>query len=218
MTTQQDEHFSAFMDGELDDANSDIILNKLCKDENEKQRWHRYHIISDTLTSKLPDSLNLSFSASVMSAIENEPAIFAPKSTNHSKSFLSRRFAGAAIAASVAVVAIMSVNVNIQPEQTPQLAQMPTSDEFVRIAKQKPAMSPVQAGTPSMSPVQAGTPAMTVSSHSNTNQSITRPIVKMDPKLQQYIINHSQRISGGQLQGILPYARIVVSPVTTQDR
>jgi sigma-E factor negative regulatory protein RseA len=196
------------MDGELDDANSDIILNKLCKDENEKQRWHRYHIISDTLTSKLPDSLNLSFSASVMSAIENEPAIFAPKSTNHSKSFLSRRFAGAAIAASVAVVAIMSVNVNIQPEQTPQLAQMPTSDEFVRIAKQKPAMSPVQAGTP----------AMTVSSHSNTNQSITRPIVKMDPKLQQYIINHSQRISGGQLQGILPYARIVVSPVTTQDR
>jgi sigma-E factor negative regulatory protein RseA len=208
MTTQQDEHFSAFMDGELDDANSDIILNKLCKDENEKQRWHRYHIISDTLTSKLPDSLNLSFSASVMSAIENEPAIFAPKSTNHSKSFLSRRFAGAAIAASVAVVAIMSVNVNIQPEQTPQLAQMPTSDEFVRIAKQKPAMSPVQAGTP----------AMTVSSHSNTNQSITRPIVKMDPKLQQYIINHSQRISGGQLQGILPYARIVVSPVTTQDR
>ena len=212
MTTQQDEHFSALIDGELDDANTEIIINQLCKSETDKQRWHRYHLISDTLHSTLPESIHPAFSRSVMAAIESEPAILAPKNAVKSKPhhILGRRAASAALAATVAMVAVFAVKTNVQQDEAPQLAQMPSNKEFVRLATQ----------TPEVMPLVQSTPAMTVSSSSSTTstQTGTAPVFKIDPRLHQYIMNHSQRVSGGQLQGILPYARLVVVPTPTTSQ
>lgn len=214
MTTQQDEHFSALIDDELDDSNTEIILNKLCQSERDKQRWHRYHLISDTLQSKLPEFINPSFSQSVMEALESEPAILVPKQKTHHKlqHTFGKRIAGAAMAASVAMVAVYAVKTNVTQEQAPQLAEMPSSKEFVRLATQNPETQPLQ--------LHSTTPAMTVSAPSNSSavSSNAAPVLNMDPQLHQYIMNHSQRVSGGQLQGILPYARIVVVPTITTSQ
>ena len=213
MTTQQDEQLSALIDGELDNANTDILITKLCNNEQDKQCWHRYHLISDTMKHKLPEAIDPSFSAAVMSAIEDEPAILAPKSrpTTHNPFF--KRAAGVALAASVAVVAVFAVKTNVEQETMPQLAKMPSSDQFVRIAKQPASIASTDAA---VSRLPSATPAMAVSSSSSQTAPVAKPIVKFDPRLHQYIMNHSQRVSGGQMQGIIPYARIVVTPSATQ--
>ena len=205
MTNQQDEHFSALIDGELDDANSEIIINKLCQDKEAQARWQRYHLISDALHSKLPEAIDPNFSSSVMKAIADEPSILAPAAaaTTRYKTPLVKKIASVAIAASVAVVAVLSVQTTTETETVPQLAKMPASDEFVRLARQNQSSIPTvaefsrSAPAVSRSPVMASrfttTPAMTVSSNLSPKQtaraplfiSNTKPVQRIDTFLHQ---------------------------------
>jgi negative regulator of sigma E activity len=227
MTTQQDEQFSAFVDGELDNSNSEIILKRLAGDEKIKQRWYRYHLISDTLRSNLPDNIDPKFSQTIMSAIADEPAILAPQQRKHQHAHsLKHRVAGAAIAASVAMIAVVAVQNMNETNEPAQVAQMPSSNEFVRLAKQPQASQDVAQQQIMMSQQQqqivpqlfSGSPAMTVSSTQSTTVPLNPSAAELDPRLHQYIVNHNQRASGGQFQGIMPYVRIVVSPGTRQDQ
>lgn len=215
MTTQQDEHFSALVDGELDNANSEIMLNRLAGDAQSRQRWYRYHLISDTLRSNLPDNIDPDFSRTIMAAIADEPAILAPRQKpSHTHPF-KHRVAGFAIAASVAVVAVVGVQNMNGPTKPAQVAQMPSSSEFVRLAKEQPqAPQAMPAQQRQMVPqIFPGAPAMTVSS-TQSSEPVDKAGTEYDPRLHQYIVNHNQRVSGGQFQGIMPYVRIVVSPGT----
>jgi negative regulator of sigma E activity len=224
MTNQQDEQFSALIDGELGDSDRERLLDKVGTDAECRKRWHRYHLISDTLHSGLPDSIKPDFSSSVMSAIEKEPAILSPQSSRNSTetgkhaahSPVTKRFAGLAIAATVAAVAVLSVQNNFKPEPEQQLATMPSSNEFVRMAPQQPSLARATPGPAVGMRNKSGGPAMTVSSALQSSSVISDPVGKSDQQLReqlyQYIVNHNQRVSGGQFQGIMPYARIVVSP------
>lgn len=223
MTKQQDEQFSALIDDELDIADREQLLDKISGDPESKKRWHRYHLIRDTLHSNLPDAVDPEFSSAVMSAIADEPSIFAPHTKQSIKqpskhkalSPVAKQVAGMAIAATVAAVAVLSVQGNFQPEPGPQLATMPSSDEFVRIVKQNPTIADMNSNVVADVRTASGKPAMTVSSTSQSI-SIAKPASQSERQLQQqlyqYIVNHNQRVSGGEFQGIMPYARIVVSP------
>jgi len=219
MTTQQDEQFSALVDGELDNTNSDIMLNRLRDDEPSRQRWYRYHLISDTLRAKLPEHIDPHFSQTIMAAIADEPAILALKhaSSRSTGPTIKHRMAGFAIAASVAVVAVVGVRNLNEPEMPAQVAQMPSSSEFVRLPNQQPQIAQM---APQVVPQQmvTGTPAMNVSSTQTTLVPVDNTKAEFDPRLHQYIVNHNQHISGGQFQTIMPYVRIVVSPTIVHDQ
>lgn len=241
MTTQQDEHFSALLDDELDSANREIMLNQLMSDKQTKQRWYRYHLISDAMQAKLPDKIDPQFSASVMAALADEPAILAPKqtsthSTHHSTPSIKHRAAGFAIAATVAVVAVLGVQNLNEPSKPDQVAKMPSNSEFEHIASQSPqlAQTPMatQIAPQALTPAQVaqvrqpqvlpqtvtGGPAMTVSSTQSALIPADSENPQFDPRLHQYIVNHNQNISGGQLQSIMPYVRIVVSPTVVNQQ
>ena len=70
------EQLSALMDGDLSDVE---VLNELGTDPALQETWSRYHLIGDAMRGDLPVNLQLDLSDSIMLALEDEPAILAPK-------------------------------------------------------------------------------------------------------------------------------------------
>ncbi len=70
------EQLSALMDGDLSEIE---VLNELGTDPALQDTWSRYHLIGDAMRGDLPVNLQLDLSDSIMLALEDEPAILAPK-------------------------------------------------------------------------------------------------------------------------------------------
>ncbi len=70
------EQLSALMDGDLSEIE---VLNVLGTDPALQDTWSRYHLIGDAMRGDLPVNLQLDLSDSIMLALEDEPAILAPK-------------------------------------------------------------------------------------------------------------------------------------------
>lgn len=217
MTKQFDEQLCAFMDGELTDAEREQTISRICKDEEIRHRWHSYHLISDTLRNNLPNAIDHRFSQSVMRALENEPTILAPQTKNPaSAAVLKNKIAGAAIAASVAAVAVIGVQINNQSEPTvsPSLAQMPSSEQFVRLAPPTANVNSVAQGVP----VPALKASAAITGESQKSEPKLAPVHKFHPQLHKYLVDHNQYVAGSHIQGAMPYARIVVAPVQQQGQ
>lgn len=123
MSEQKFEKLSAIMDGESDV--DDKLIHVIDTDEELRARWQRYHLIRDAMTNHLPEQGTLDISASVAEVLKDEPTVL-----SHMRKRLSRKImkqaAGLAVAASVATVAVMSV-------QTSQLAKNDKTTSIVRI-------------------------------------------------------------------------------------
>lgn len=209
MTTQIDEQISAFMDGELHDSEHAAIIERLCRDEESRIRWQRYHLISDTLRNNLPTALDSRFTQSVMNALENEPIIFAPAALKH-RATVKQKITGAAIAASVAAVAVIGVQTMNRPkDMAPSLAEMPSTDQYVRM--EQPASRP--AAFPNIASTATGVPALKASASNAPQDPQVTQIYQYHPQLNKYLLNHNQHSLDSRVQGVMPYARIVVSPI-----
>ncbi|GAB3037824.1 sigma-E factor negative regulatory protein [Bowmanella dokdonensis] len=118
MTQQKKESLSALMDGE-ESANG--LFSDIGQDQGLQQTWRNYHLIRDGLRKELPSSLNFDISARVAAAIEQEPAILAPKKRLRDIPVvgqvipLVRQGGQFAIAASVAAAMIIGVQQLNQP-------------------------------------------------------------------------------------------------------
>ncbi|MDH5444706.1 MAG: sigma-E factor negative regulatory protein [Gammaproteobacteria bacterium] len=117
MTEKKYENLSAIMDGETE--LNDQLIQQLHADPELRSRWQRYHLIRDGLDNHLPDVGMSDISEKVMSALEAEPTILAPMHKRISQKVM-KQAAGLAVAASVATIAIVSV-------QTSQLTNTPDS-------------------------------------------------------------------------------------------
>lgn len=108
MSTSFDEKISAFIDDELADFELRRVADEVASDESLKQRFQRYSLIGDAMRNDMPATVDLDFSSKVMAAIEADDTQHqAPEATNASK--LRKPLAGAAIAASVAAMALVSL-------------------------------------------------------------------------------------------------------------
>ena len=237
MTIDSDkgEHLSSFIDGELERDHCETLISSICKDEDMKSCLTRYQMISDSMKNQLPDGIKHDFAQRVMTAIESEPTVFAPTFTatapnntspaSSSKSkdsipgkvihfpSITKKVAGFAIAASVATIAVIGVQTQNQDPSTKVVA-MPENSEFVRLQKESRPMT--ASVNPLRTPQQSSDGPMAASS-TMSQQTIPqlKPVRKFDPKLQQYIVNHSQYASGVGANDIVSHARIVAS---TQNR
>lgn len=212
MTKQIDEQISAFVDGEVHESEHSAIIQQLCRDDESLSRWQNYHLISDTLRNNLPPAADNQFALSVMKALEAEPTVFAPAAIRH-KSSVKQKIAGAAIAASVAAVAVIGVQTVNQPKETaPSLAEMPSTDQYVRM--EQLANSSTIKSTPQALASKPNIPAMKASASDNAPQATQ--IYQYHPHLNKYVLNHNQYAFGSRVQGVMPYARIVVAPTQAQ--
>jgi sigma-E factor negative regulatory protein RseA len=217
MTKQIDEHISAFMDGELHESEHADIIQQICRDDESLNRWKCYHLISDSLRNNLPPAIDNQFTQSVMKALENEPTVFAPAAMKH-KSTIKRKVAGVAMAASVAAVAVIGVQtMNQSKEVAPSLAQMPSTDQYVRMDQLATnaainTIPPAYTATPNVPAIKAS-----ASDSASSNTQITQ-YYQYHPQLDKYLLNHNQHTLGSRVLGVMPYARIVVSPYPAQNQ
>jgi sigma-E factor negative regulatory protein RseA len=120
--TQQQEKLSAFMDGEIE---GNDIIDAIKQDEALQAKWQRYHVYRGAMRKEASVAPELDITASVAAALENEPAIVAPKRSRWQSIPVvgnvvpfAKQSGQFAVAASVAVAVILGVQQFNQPVPT----------------------------------------------------------------------------------------------------
>ena len=119
--TQQHEKLSAFMDGELNEAE---FIDSVKNDSELQAKWRSYHVIRSGLRKEATVMPEFDITAQVAAALENEATVLAPKSkwqsipgVNKIVPFM-RQSGQFAVAASVAAAVILGVQQMNQPAPT----------------------------------------------------------------------------------------------------
>ena len=140
------EQISALVDDELEEREQALLLKQLENDAELTGRLSRFQIISDALQNHLPETRSSGFHARVQAALADEPPVHRQRS---GFAVLFKPVAGLALAASVAMVAVLSLQSTRQdPEAVPAVASAPTHDSYIRaaaddrVASSEPAAAP----------------------------------------------------------------------------
>ncbi|MAS81482.1 MAG: hypothetical protein CMF45_02185 [Legionellales bacterium] len=185
MSEYNKEQLSSLIDGEYE-GNNDKAFDNLMDNQEMIKTWSRYHLIGDCLREHLPERISSQVFTQVTNALINEPTVFAPKKV---KKINLNPFVGFAVAASVAIVALFS----IQNSNNNNLAS--NNDSFA-------------ANTAIPSEIQTFSFSRTQLLPDNSRKLGSQEEVASQ-RLNNYLMNHNQYRSNGNMNGIFPYARLV---------
>lgn len=115
MSKETREHISSLMDGEISREASRFLVRRLGDDEELCATWARYHVVRDCLRNPDGGLARDDLCTRVNRALEEEQ-VPAPRRPGLG---WFRPVAGAAIAASVALVAVLAVNPGANPGMAP---------------------------------------------------------------------------------------------------
>jgi sigma-E factor negative regulatory protein RseA len=107
MTQKLHEQISALCDHELPEGEHELLLRRFSVEKSLRLHWERYHLIGAAMRKELPGVDSRGLADRVMASL-GVVAAPEPEQTRFMPNFL-RNFAGMAIAATVAVVAIVGV-------------------------------------------------------------------------------------------------------------
>jgi sigma-E factor negative regulatory protein RseA len=178
MTEKLREMVSALTDDEVATAELELLLRRVSRDPELKACWGRYQLIGECVRGELAASADLSLAERVRQALEDEPAAVA-----HTPSWL-KSAAGVAIAASVAMVAVFTM----QPHDTGTSAGNAPSE-----------VVPMAASTLSATPVSYGNISGVRWDHGPA---------EVQTQLNNFLVNHNEYAGGIGRQGMLPYMHI----------
>ena len=205
MSDEAKERLSALMDDELVDFEQDI--NHLQGDDSLKQRWMRYHLIRDVVSGHLPDTVAPDFdlAARVSAALEHEPTILAPRRFQPRQ--LMKQAAGLAIAATVSAIAIISIQ-NPELDQTGVAPLAAAGKQGEKVITFSPAgQNSARVSLPATNPVKGATVALTQTDHVHGHKPAGNHA--STSKFSGYLLNHNEYSVSANMQGMLPYMRIV---------
>ena len=140
MTEKLHEQISALVDDELAEAEQVLLIKRLGADVALRDSLLRYQLISDSLQNHLPRKIDPGFNIGVQLALQDDPGV------QIGPSRLARLFkpvAGLALAASVAVVAVLSLQSVRQevPSAAAVIATAPATDESAGLDANTPVNS-----------------------------------------------------------------------------
>ena len=177
-TDDMKEKLSALVDNELDDLDERRVMAALEKDADLRRTWERYHLVHSVLHQELQGFAPLDLAERVAARIGKEPV--------HVVSFQRRkitRYAGTlALAASVAAIAIASVQWLSRPASTP----------VASLAAVQPAPNNI---------VRAG------ATREDVKQKTPEP--EVETALNAYLMEHNEFASSAGIGGMMPYVRVV---------
>jgi sigma-E factor negative regulatory protein RseA len=187
MTNKIDEQLSILVDDEL--ADHDAVIERVAADPELKARWSRYHLMRDVITGHMPEQPVGDIASRVSRALEQEPAIFAPvhkrKRAKKQLPFIMKQVGGLAIAATVSAVAVLTVQ-----QTQDETSTTPTEIAAVQTQPQYQLQS------------QPSAQVRYVTDTSGLDSAV-------QSKLSGYLVNHNEYSVTGNMQGVLPYMRIV---------
>src|SRR5277367_3604810 len=109
MSEQIREQVSAFLDGELPDSETELLLKRLTRDGELRESFGRYTLIGEALRGSSADKVTRTFASRVNLAIDGEPAQVASQAAKTRAAHWWRPLAGVGVAAGVAAVAIVAL-------------------------------------------------------------------------------------------------------------
>jgi sigma-E factor negative regulatory protein RseA len=193
MSEIDNEQLSALVDDELYNDHTNT-LDKLINDQGMKDTWSRYHLIGDCLRGHLPEEITSQVSTQVSKTLHDEPTILAPQTT---KRFNIKHMAGFAIAASVAMLAVFSVQRSNDIAPASNAPTIAANQQITTVSQ------PQSFSFPDTQVLPAAV------RKSDTPDSVA------NQRLHNYLMNHNEYRSNGGINGILPYVRIVT--IETQE-
>jgi len=109
MSEQIREQVSAFLDGELPDSETELLLKRLTRDGELRESFGRYALIGESIRGTSRGFLTKGFAGRVNMAIDGEPVVAVGQARESRAPRWWRPFAGAAVAAGVAAVAVVAL-------------------------------------------------------------------------------------------------------------
>ena len=179
MTNDTEERLSALIDSELSPAFTTDTLSRLKQSPSLRETWDRYHLIGDAIRGEGVRLSAEGIAEGVRERMLTEPTIIGKPIFIHKsgkfRNRLLRPLAGAAIAASVAALAVFTL-----PRLTGEL----------------PVAGPIQIVSKPPEPVS-------FANQSGTRwKNLAEPA--LESKLNRYLENHSEYASSGGM-GVVPY-------------
>jgi sigma-E factor negative regulatory protein RseA len=185
MSEQIREQVSAFLDGELPNSESELLLKRLTRDGELRESFGRYALIGEAIRGTSRGLLTKSFAGRVNFAIDGEALAASGHVPQSRAPRWWRPFAGATVAAGVAVVAVVALQ---------QRAVGPTLRTVLPVTAQ------ITAPAPSAALAQAPREAI---SYTVPATSPVTPAVMPPARLTNYVFAHSRYSSGLDQRGVL---------------
>lgn len=108
MTDQLKDQVSALLDDELEARECTLVMARLSRDEDLRSKWERYSLIGDCIRGNLPEYFAVGLAGRVAAEVERNPVAQAQPRARLKA--IWRPLAGVAVAASVAMVALISLS------------------------------------------------------------------------------------------------------------
>jgi sigma-E factor negative regulatory protein RseA len=196
MSEQIREQVSAFLDGELPNSETELLLKRLTRDGELRESFGRYALIGEALRGNGSQILTRGFASRVNLAIDGEPAPALGHAHTSRPARWWRPLAGVTVAAGVAAVAIVALQ---QRAISPAMrAGVPTTAPTVQSAA-----LPLRASAGTQSPVQGGGGPREALSYTVPATSPEAPSAIAPARLTNYIFAHSKYSSGLGQRGML---------------
>jgi sigma-E factor negative regulatory protein RseA len=181
MSEQIREQVSAFLDGELPDSETELLLKRLTRDGELRESFGRYALIGEAARGPSFSLMTKGFAGRVNLAIDGEPIPANGQVPQTRAPRWWRPFAGAAVAAGVAAVAVVALQ---------QRAVAPT------------LRAPAQSAVLAQSGVAVQAPREAIS-YTVPATSPAAPAAMPPGRLTNYVFAHSKYSSGLAQRGVL---------------
>ena len=206
MSEQIREQVSAFLDGELPGSEMELLLKRLTRDADLRESFGRYSLIGEALRGSERSVISRGFAARVNQAIDGETAPVALPSTQLNVSKWWKPFAGVAVVAGVAAVAVVA----LQQRAISPAARLPLSATISTIST-----APLSGNSTSAPAHQIDLPAATAANYEpgQTREALSytvppainpdAPAVMPAGRLTNYVFAHSRYSYGLGQRGML---------------
>jgi len=188
------EQVSAFLDGELPGNETELLLKRLTRDADLRGSFGRYAVIGEACRGTKNINLRVDLCARISRELGGEAAISVAVARTGvaARPHWWRPFAGVAVAAGVAVVAVFALQ---QRAHTPTLASAPTASAVGVVAANGPsprlvASPPTVVTAPMLAAVSAGSREPV--SYTTPNALTVPTAAFATARLTNYVFAHSK--------------------------
>lgn len=174
------ERISSFLDGELDQSESEQLISELHEDKSLRAVWTRYNTYGCAMRDELSPALSSDFGTRVIQALAEEPVQLSPAALPRKKR--TGPVIGLAVAASLIGIAILI--------QSPVL-QDGTDSQTSKVAA---------VTVPTIAPVAPESYELIVSNSKNEN---------VRERINRLLVEHNEYNPASDMTGIWTYSRFV---------
>ena len=205
MSEQIREQVSAFLDGELPNSETELLLKRLTRDGELRESFGRYALIGEAVRGGTSSLMTKGFAERVNLAIDGEPIPAGGHSPQIRAARWWRPFAGAAVAAGVAAVAVVAlqqraVAPGVRPSATVTARSMA---QGLTQGMALPAQGSLLAQNGLLAPAGALQTPREALSYTVPATSATAPAAMPPARLTNYVFAHSRYSSGLDQRGVM---------------